>query len=269
MAPLSSIRMKLLALAFFVQGAVAQYPDGKTFKPGFCNICRDTPNPNKEWRNLANPGQSFDMNGEKWSCGYLQETVQDINPYNGAPGEARMCAIAQTFANDFCQCSGPDIGDINDNVQQLNPACDLCEGQQMKYVPSVNSALDADTGIAGHMNCLGLYNAMAQGVLTSNLCPIVKVNAGPTCCSLESIQIGAPDTAPLILPPPVTAPTSKPCTSAAQVCETNADCCPGLQCKVKVFSGPKYCSASVSRARQSIAGAGVGGAAGRSRTGKP
>lgn len=268
MSPLSTVRFALLALAFFVQGAVAQYPDGKTFKPGYCNVCRDTPNPNVEWRNLGNPDQSFDMNGDRWTCGYLQETVQDVNPYNGAPGEARMCAIAQHFAEKNCECIGPDIGSIGDNVQQLNPACDLCQGQQLNYVPSVNSGITADTGIAGNMNCLGLYNAMAQGVLTSNLCPIVQQNAGPTCCAIEAIQIGAPE-APLVVPPPVLAPTPKPCTSAAQVCQTNADCCPGLQCKIKVFNGPKYCSASNSRPRQSIAGAGVGGAAGRSRTGKP
>jgi len=263
---LSTVRFALFALAFFVQGAVAQYPPGKTFKPGYCNICRDAPNNDVAWRNLANPSQSFDMNGESWTCGYLQETVQDVNPYNGAPGEGRMCGIAQTFAEKNCDCNGPEIPSMDSDVQQLNPACDLCQGQQLNYVPTVNSGITANTGVAGNMNCMGLYNAMAQGVLTSNLCPIVKQNAGPVCCAIESIQIGFGDR-PAQIPAPVQAPTRAPCTTAAQVCQTNADCCPGLQCKVKVFNGPKYCSAANTRPRQSIAGRNVGGAAARSRAG--
>lgn len=267
MSPLSTCKFAILALAFFVQGAVAQYPQGKTFKPGYCNICRDVPG-GVSWRNLASPGQSFDMNGESWSCGYLQETVQDVNPYNGAPGEARMCAIAQTFAEAECDCNGPSIPGINSVAQDLNPACDLCEGQAMKFVPSVNSGITAQTGVAGNMNCQGLYNAMAQGVLTSNLCPIVKQNAGPTCCSLEPITVLNPGT-PLQISDPVPAPppAEPQCVSAAEVCKTNNDCCPGLVCKVKVWNGPKYCSSSNTRPRQSIAGNGIGGAAARSRAG--
>lgn len=261
----SSVRFAVLTLAFFVQGSVAQYQAGYTFKPGYCNVCRDSPNPNVAWRNLANPSQSIDMNGETWTCGYLQETVQDVNPYTGAPGEARMCGIAQTFAENNCDCSGPEIPSMNDNVQQMNPACDLCEGQQMNYVPTVNAVITANTGVAGNMNCLGLYDAMAQGVLTGNLCPIVKANAGPTCCSLESIQISNNNTPDIPAPPTLPPPPS--CTSAARTCVSNNDCCPGLTCKIKVFNGPKYCSSSNSRPRQSIAGRGIGGAAGRSRAG--
>lgn len=258
----------ILILTLVVQGAVSTYPDGKTFKPGYCNVCRDAPNNNVEWRNLANPSQSFQMNGETWTCQYLQDTVQDVNPYNGAAGEARWCTLAQTFAEENCSCNGPQIPSMNDQVQDLNPACDLCQGQQLNYVPSVNSGITADTGVAGNMNCQGLYNAMSQGVLTSNLCPIVIANAGPVCCGLESIQVGNGGgggssnnggNRP--------APTQRPCASATRGCNTNSDCCPGLECRVKVYNGPKYCASSNTRPRQSIAGSGVGGAAARSRAG--
>lgn len=275
MYSLSTIKFVLLTTAFFVQGSVAKedvvsnnYPAGKTFKPGYCNICRDTPNPNVEWRNLLNPSQSFQMNGDSWTCGYLQDTVQDVNPYNGAEGEARWCALAQTFAEENCSCSGPDIPSLNDQYKDLNPACDLCQGQQLNYVPQVNSGITANTGVAGNMNCLGLYNAMSQGVLTSNLCPIVVANAGPVCCSLESINFenpGGGGSFPVPAPTPVR--TEPPCTTAAQVCNNNSDCCPGLVCKIKIFNGPKYCASAATRPRQSIAGAGVGGAAGRFRAG--
>lgn len=267
MSSSSTFRIIFLTTAIFVQGAVAQYPEGKTFKPGFCNVCRDAPNNDVAWRNLANPSESFQMNGETWTCRYLQDTVQDVNPYNGAEGEARWCALAQTFAEQHCTCSGPQIPSMNDYVQDLNPACDLCQGQQLNYVPSVNSGLTANTGVAGNMNCLGLYNAMSQGVLTSNLCPIVIANAGPVCCALESIDIGNGFGGVSSNNVGNPAPTEKPCASAAEICEKNGDCCAGLECKSKVWSGPKYCASSNSRPRQSIAGAGVGGAAARSRAG--
>mmetsp|Transcript_24302 Transcript_24302/g.67290 ORF Transcript_24302/g.67290 Transcript_24302/m.67290 type:complete len:274 (-) Transcript_24302:212-1033(-) len=268
----AKLNLVFLTLTFFARGLFAEeydYPSGKTFKPGYCNVCRDAPNPNVAWRNLANRGESFSMNGETWTCGYLQDTVQDVNPYSASEGEQRWCSLAQTLANDHCTCTGPDIGNMNDNIKQLNPACDLCQGQQLSYVPQVNSGITANTGVAGNMNCEGLYNAMAQGVLTSNLCPTVISNAGPTCCSFGTIDLkeigggGGGNTG-------VTnnnVPEEPKCVKAAQVCNTNNDCCPGLICRIKVWNGPKYCSSGNSRMRQSIAGSGVGGAAGRLRSG--
>jgi len=269
MYSLSTFRFVTLTTAFFVQGVRADYPSGKTFKPGYCNICRDAPNNSVAWRNLANPSQSFMMNGENWTCQYLQDTVQDVNPYSGAAGEARWCALAQTFAEDNCQCSGPDIPSLNEQFVNPNAACDLCQGQQLNYVPSVNSGITANTGVAGNMNCLGLYNAMTQGVLTSNLCPTVIANAGPTCCALESIEVGnvGGGSSNSGGNTQVTISNEPQCTSAAETCYTNSDCCPGLECRIKVWNGPKYCSSANNRPRQSIAGNGVGGAAGRSRAG--
>jgi len=267
----SLVNLKLVSFIFTLslQGVVATYPDGKTFKPGYCNVCRDAPNNSVAWRNLVNPSQSFKMNGETWTCQYLQDTVQDVNPYNGAAGEARWCTLAQTFAEQHCTCNGPQIPSMNDQVQNLNPACDLCQGQQLNYVPSVNSGITANTGVAGNMNCQGLYNAMSQGVLTSNLCPIVKANAGPVCCALESIQIGigGPSSSSNSGNTPASVQTESPCTRAAHVCDTNRDCCDGLECRIRVWNGPKYCTRSNNRPRQSIAGNGVGGAASRSRAG--
>jgi len=265
-----SMLVVFFTVALFVQGSVAQtYPAGQTFKPGYCNICRDVPGQNprnpSQWRNLVNPSQAFQMNGEGWTCQYLQDTVQDVDPYTGADGEARWCAMAQMFGESECSCDGPDIPPISSQVKQLNPACDLCQGQQFDYVPSVNSGITANTGVAGSMNCLGLYNAMAEGVLTPNLCPAVIANAGPTCCGVNvaiDIPTGGGNNQNQVAV--VNEPT---CASPAQICYSNGDCCPGLECKVKIHNGPKYCSRSNTRPRQSIAGSAVGGAAGRSRAG--
>jgi len=274
----------LVTVAFFVQGTTGQeslYPSGKSFKPGYCNICRDVPgqdysNPS-QFRVLANPSESFQMSGKSWSCGYLQDTVQDVNPYSGAPGEARWCGLAQTFAEQSCTCSGPSIPDMNANVKDLNPACDLCQGQDLNYVPQVNAGITANTGVAGNMNCKGLYTAMSEGVLTSNLCPTVIANAGATCCSVDINEISAVGGGGIstsningsggsssnnnIQQQPT-------CAKGAGACVNNSDCCSGLKCTVKVFNMPKSCSSIRTRMRMSIRGPGIGGAAARSpRTG--
>jgi len=255
-----------LTVAFFVEGTTAQYDDQYvSFKPGYCNVCRDVPGQNvnnpSQFRYLSNPGQSFQMNGKSWSCQYLQDTVQDVNPYSGAAGEARWCGLAQTFAEQSCSCAGPAIASMNENVKDLNPACDLCAGMQLDYVPTVNAGITADTGVAGNMNCKGLYNAMSQGVLTNNLCGAVTQNAGPVCCNLQSIENV------IASAPQQQTPQQTQCADATQICQTNNDCCAGLNCKVRLLNGPKSCSSSRTRPRTSIANGGIGGAAGRSRAG--
>lgn len=258
-----------LIVAFFTESTTAQYESQYvSFKPGYCNVCRDVPgqNPNSpnEFRYLSDPSQSFQMNGKAWSCQYLQDTVQDVNPYSGAAGEGRWCGLAQTFAEQSCSCAGPAIAAMNENVKDLNPACDLCAGMQLDYVPTVNAGLTANTGVAGNMNCLGLYNAMSQGVLTSNLCSAVTENAGPVCCNLQSIEnvvASSPQQQQQTPQQPV-------CADATQICQTNNDCCAGLTCKLRMLGGSKSCSSNRTRPRVSIAqGNNIGGAAGRSRAG--
>lgn len=197
------------------------------------------------------------MKDATWTCRFLQDQVQDIDPYEtGYGGEARFCSLAQMFAEQSCDCAGPSIPSINSKVKDINPSCDLCKGMEFDYVPTVNAGLTANTGVAGNMNCLGLYKAMSKGVLSSNLCPQVVANAGPVCCNLESINIGGSPS-----------PQQKPqrCAGPTQVCKTNNDCCKGLVCKMKMIGRPRSCSSSRGRPRQSIAGGSVGGAAGRRR----
>lgn len=233
-----------------------------------CNVCRDSPS-GQQPRTLADPNQSFVMNGETWTCGYLQDTVQDVNPYSGAPGEARWCALAQLWAENNCDCVGPEIAPTTDNYKDPNPACDLCAGQMFDAVPQLNSELAANTGVAGVMNCLGLYNAMAEGVLSSNLCPSVQANAGPVCCSLESVVPGQGSGGGSSSGGTTTTTTTAPsCLGAASACESGSQCCDGLECQQRSLTGPFYCSSGGrTRPRLSIAGAGFGGAAGRERTG--
>ena len=57
-----------------------------------CPICRSYDRP------LLNPGHKFTMkNGQgqtaDWTCGFLEESVEDVNPAN--EGEGFFCALAQ------------------------------------------------------------------------------------------------------------------------------------------------------------------------------
>lgn len=261
----TSLRLLFLASSV-ISSAVAQFASGPK-GPFPCNVCKDSPD-GQAARTLANPSQSFQMNGDTWTCGYLQETVQDVNPYTGAPGEARWCALAQLWAETPCTCNGPAPLPPPD-IKDPNPACDICpSGQyQFDYVPAVNAELTADTGVAGNMNCEGLYHAASEGVLTSNLCGTVRANAGPVCCNAQNFDIGSPPSGGGggVSQPQVVQPV---CARATGACQEDRDCCPGLKCKTKTLTGPKYCASARTRTRASIAGSGIGGAAGRSRAGQ-
>mmetsp|Transcript_64264 Transcript_64264/g.71974 ORF Transcript_64264/g.71974 Transcript_64264/m.71974 type:complete len:321 (+) Transcript_64264:80-1042(+) len=68
--------------------------------PVTCSICGDANRP------ILNPTQSFTMNnGITWTCDYLQETVQDVDPNASYENERMMCIQAQLEGKKGgCQC---------------------------------------------------------------------------------------------------------------------------------------------------------------------
>lgn len=167
-----------LLIAFSAQIASAQH------KPGYCNVCRETPAGQSD-RYISNPSHSFEMQGVTWTCAYLQSTVQDVDPFHGAPGEARWCSLTQTLAEAHCQCGGPSIPPISDNIHDLNPKCDICHGQALDFVPAGNADLLTAMPGGGHQNCAGLYHAAAHGIFSDSMCHKVQPIAGPTCCNIK------------------------------------------------------------------------------------
>jgi hypothetical protein len=152
--------------------------DGSTLDfrtiPVLCDIC---------YGGSTNSGSVQVDAGKVWTCKYLQETVQDVNT-NGWSGEQRMCANARLLAKQ-CPCSGGNRP--ADVVHNVNDSCNLCGAYGGVTPASVGTAgITVNTGVVGNMNCGGLYNAMAGGIISSNLCPIVKSAAGPTCCTRQS-----------------------------------------------------------------------------------
>lgn len=184
--------VSLFAVCLFVTAPVVEVQAQQAqiaLSPGpySCNICRDPPAGTAGTRELINHDKAFTMaNGNYWTCGYLQETVQDLQPVGGAPGEATLCATTQYLAWQYCDCFGVEIPGPLDTYKEPNPACDLCgSGTNMfSYVPDVNYEKTTNTQVMGVHNCLGLYQAMAQGVLSSNLCPTVQAASGLDCCNI-------------------------------------------------------------------------------------
>jgi hypothetical protein len=224
---------------------------------GNCNVCRNG-------GYVEDKNHNFEMVDEvagtsfTWSCGYLEEALANVDAINGAPGEAFYCALAQLWADRECACSG-DPAPPNDNVVDPNPACDLCGSidgveRQLSFVPELLKNELVDTGIAGRMPCGGLYYALSEGILPSNLCPDVKRNAGHYCCSVPSL--GAVAVQPV--------PEEVRCMDFAEECDDSGDCCGSLICRARGIGVPKICSAKPRNSRSSVAGR-RGGSAGAAK----
>jgi hypothetical protein len=268
-----------LFVVLFVRGAT-----------GACNVCRNG-------GQIINPSHAFTMNdvangvSVDWTCGWLEESVADVNPA-GAQGEAFLCALAQLWAELECSCNGPPIAPLSDNVIDPNPACDLCAGSPLDYVPALLLEELVETGVAGRMPCGGLYNAMAEGVLSSSLCPTVRGNAGSFCCSVPAVDTTqlqeinnnadpTPNNPPANNPPANNPPVEDPdgtisgftedspgsdpagCTYMHSNCVNDQACCSGSYCALRVVGEDRICTQQNSIQRESVAGnqGGAGGAA--------
>ena len=236
-----------------------------------CNICR---NPPQGTRELVNGGKTFGQsNGVTMSCLDLQLSVQDVNPTStGSAGEARLCSTAQYLAYLHCDCSGPTISPPTDVYKDPMPACDLCGGPGLdfNFVPGPNQDKLTDTRVAGQQNCVGLYTAAAQGVISTNLCPTIQQYSGPDCCNLGVIQprqVSLPTPSPASVPTPVpTAPPISPPTPAClgvfvQCSTAGPPCCEGFDCRARAIGELPLCSAANTQTRTRIT-SNVGGAGG-------
>jgi hypothetical protein len=135
-----------------------------------------------------------------------------------------------------CDCSGPALPPPTDNYIDPNPACNLCEGRDLNFVPEPNLKKLSNTGCCGNMNCQVLYQGAAEGVLSPKLCRIIQKNSGDDCCNLESI-----------INPPTPPPAQKrdTCLGFQLPCSKTLGlpCCNGLECRDRSVFGDPICSA--------------------------
>jgi hypothetical protein len=186
-----------------------------------------------------------------WTCGDLEDT-----------GEAELlvsntvCGIFIAHADKECQCGGPPINPPI--VIDTSPACDICGDG--RGVPEIKADELVDTGIAGEMPCGFLYTSAADGFLPAPFCPVLQQNVAEFCCTIP----------PLSCQPGVDCPVETPvtvdvCGDVSDNCDNDDECCGSLVCNSRAIGGPKMCSASSVRQRQSVSGGSRGGSAGRAK----
>ena len=220
-----------------------------------CNICRDSPEGQPK-RVLADPSNQFTTKNSEgevivWTCGELQQKVALFDPNSGNDRDRFYCTLAQSYAENECLCTGPDIPPINTKPLDPNPACELCEGNfDYEFVPTVNMDVLVKTKI-GTLSCGGLQKAMAAGVWTPDFCPIMREYASTTCCNLPTIdETGFGDE------------ESKCVGEMNRLCSISNPCCDGLECKTRVIGDNPICIVPRNERRDNLSLAfGRGGAA--------
>mmetsp|Transcript_39588 Transcript_39588/g.95635 ORF Transcript_39588/g.95635 Transcript_39588/m.95635 type:complete len:200 (-) Transcript_39588:142-741(-) len=176
----------------------------------YCNICPDAPGsvrsltPIRDGSNLPNPTglvQNYLTQGT--TCTDLQVSVGDVLSSIADGGndlEASHCSKTQFLACVSGCCHASSNAQVQGLTQPLgsgvcykqkvhdpNPACDLCGGptvRQFDFVPEPNIEKLTDTKYVGTHNCRGLYLAAAEGIFTSNFCPVIQQESGEDCCNL-------------------------------------------------------------------------------------
>ena len=141
---------------------------------------------------ITNPNQSFVMsNGVSWTCGYLQETVQDVNPASLYQNERDMCEKARRLAGLNRCCSRNSVSNAAIVTEIISGECTLCAGRGNGSVASNKRDVVinvANNGVIETTNCGGLENAMWQGIASERLCTTMQQHVGPFCCSSGGVS---------------------------------------------------------------------------------
>lgn len=141
-------------------------------RPVTCPICMAVPN------NVYNENLLVDVGSGDWTCGYIQETVQDVNMNSQWEIERNNCRNAQFMAEQGGCCAQTMF--INGVGEDIHDPCDLCGSNA---VPSSKVDYLVDTRVVGKHTCSGLDMVMKQRIFSANICDAVKTNIGGTCCS--------------------------------------------------------------------------------------
>ena len=137
-----------------------------------CPICNALPD-NSYFENISvNVGT-----GQPWTCGYLQETVQDTDMNSMYDSERVMCRNAQRLYEEGGCCSQTMY--INLPGRDPNDLCTLCGSE----VPVEKAGELVNTVIMGSHTCGSLDMIMGQGMLSATMCPQIKAYTKDFCCT--------------------------------------------------------------------------------------
>jgi len=144
-----------------------------------CPICNAVPDKSYFENVIAKNG---------WSCGYLQETVQDVQMNGINQDERDLCRKTQLIAEQGGCCS---------QTMYTNPAgidphdpCSLCDGVGLGYVPVQKRGELVQTNVVGRHTCSGLDMIMGQAIFSPSKCALIKENTSAYCCSPNAQQQG-------------------------------------------------------------------------------
>jgi len=137
-----------------------------------CHICNAVPDKSYDANVQVNVGE------EMWSCGYLQETVQDVDPNSLFEDERNSCRQAQLSAEEQDCCA--ETMYINQPGADFHDPCFLCGNGSVH--PDKGEAL-VNTGVVGSHTCSGLDMVMKERMFSANLCAIIIRNVASFCCN--------------------------------------------------------------------------------------
>ncbi len=140
--------------------------------PVTCPICDAVPDKSYDESLKVSVGK------ESWTCGYLQETVQDADQFSVYENERMMCRQSQILA-ERGGCCGSSVMYINAPAKTINDPCSLCDWHD---VPLEQQDKLVDTIVMGKHTCGALDYVMKRGIFSANMCPIIKQNIADECC---------------------------------------------------------------------------------------
>lgn len=137
-----------------------------------CPICNALPD-NSYFENISvNVGT-----GQPWTCGYLQETVQDTDMNSIYDSERVMCRNAQRLSEEGGCCSQTMYTNLPG--RDPNDPCSLCGSE----VPVEKAGELVDTVIIGSHTCGSIDMIMGEGMLSATMCPQIKAYTKDFCCT--------------------------------------------------------------------------------------
>lgn len=119
---------------------------------------------------------------KRWSCGFLQEAVQDVDPKSLNDDERHNCRMYQIKAEEGgCCAQTMYVGEVG---KEIHGSCSLCDDGGT--VPSIKEEVWTMT-VLGKFTCSSLDFMIKENMFSPNNCKKITEGDAPSdCCSITS-----------------------------------------------------------------------------------